>query len=202
MAVREALLTLLAVEPTYGFRLHSELIRRLPHRSSLNVGQSYATLERARKAGLVEPAGSNDDGLPLFRLTDTGSKTVRDWLAGHDGAGTPTEETSDRVLLVLSLDELLPNAVQPELPILDSELIQWSERILPDDVTIDSLERAANALESGHATAMVNWLRKLSQLPAETLRLAIATDRARRGRPKRADHPSSEVQLTASSPLE
>ena len=72
MAVRDALLALLTAGPAYGFQLHGGLAARTGGRRLVNVGQTYATLERLTKQGLIESAGSTGDGLPLHRLTAAG----------------------------------------------------------------------------------------------------------------------------------
>ena len=66
MAVRDALLALLTAGPAYGFQLHGGLASRTGGRRTINVGQTYATLERLTKQRLVEPAGTTDDGLPCI----------------------------------------------------------------------------------------------------------------------------------------
>jgi DNA-binding PadR family transcriptional regulator len=104
MAVREALLALLTIGPAYGFALHGGLADRTGGRRSINVGQTYATLERAAKAGLIESAGSTPDGLPLHRLTASGRLVADGWLGGADASGAdPLDETVDRVLIAASL---------------------------------------------------------------------------------------------------
>ncbi|HEY1104580.1 MAG TPA: helix-turn-helix transcriptional regulator, partial [Agromyces sp.] len=120
MAVREALLALLLGGPAYGFQLHGALASRTGGRRRINVGQSYATLERATKSGLIESAGTTDDGLPLHRLTEAGTALALGWLGGADAAGAePWDETIDRVLIAASLPEI------DERPILDAELGRW-----------------------------------------------------------------------------
>lgn len=107
MAVREALLALLGMGPAYGFALHGGLAERTGGRRAINVGQSYATLERATKAGLITSAGATDDGLPLHRLTASGETVVAGWLSGTDASGAdPWDESLDRVLITASLPEV------------------------------------------------------------------------------------------------
>lgn len=191
MAVREALLTLLAVEPSYGFRLHTELIARLPHRRSLNVGQSYTTLERARKAGLIESAGETDDHLPLFALTASGRDLVRNWLAGTDGAGTAADETTDRVLLAASLNGLLPPALGSISAVLDGELNRWRERAHESRDAGLPLDAAYQQLSRGQAAAIVDWLDSIRRDGGTPLAMPFATGRPRRGRPRRT--PATEA---------
>lgn len=123
MAVRDALLALLTIGPAYGFQLHGGLTERTGSRRAVNVGQTYATLERLTKQRLVEPAGTTDDGLPLHRLTTAGEYAAQSWLSGTDAAGAdPWDETVDRVLLALSLPHVESG------PIIEAERAKWRER--------------------------------------------------------------------------
>lgn len=185
MAVREALLTLLSVEPTYGFRMHNELIRRLPHRASLNVGQSYTTIERARKAGLLENAGFTDDALPLFALTVRGTSVVQNWLNGDDGAGSPHDETKDRVLLTLSLGSLLPSTIGTAVDVLEREQQRWTSRAHEQASSPDALNDLNLAFDNEHAVATLAWLKHIATQSLDSFELPFDTARPRRGRPRR-----------------
>lgn len=185
MAVREMMLTLLAVEPTYGFHLHTELVRRIPHRRTLNVGQSYATLERLTKAGLVEPAGVNDESLPIHRITSAGERVVREWLGGLDGAGAPVDESSERVLLVLSLGDALPASMRPTRDILTAERGRWVKRIHETAERLDVLTAATEKLAQRQSEAVLQWLDDLETVPLATYALEFAAARPKRGRPRR-----------------
>jgi DNA-binding PadR family transcriptional regulator len=123
MAVRDALLALLTAGPAYGFQLHGGLASRTGGRRTINVGQTYATLERLTKQRLIEPAGTTDDGLPLHRLTAAGAEAAMAWLDGADAAGAdPWDETVDRVLIARSLPECDADAV------VVAERRRWQER--------------------------------------------------------------------------
>ena len=123
MAVRDALLALLTTGPAYGFQLHGGLAERTGARRSVNVGQTYATLERLAKQRLVEPAGTTADGLPLHRLTSAGEAAATAWLSGADASGAdPWDETVDRVLIALSLPRVDAAAITA------SEAARWRER--------------------------------------------------------------------------
>src|ERR1700683_259197 len=83
---QEALLALLAKEPSHGYQLRARLPQALrPPRGAMNDGQVYVTLTRLEKAGLVasEPAA----GLPdrpdrkVYALTAAGQERVAGWLA-------------------------------------------------------------------------------------------------------------------------
>ena len=198
MAVRDALLALLTAGPAYGFQLHGGLASRTGGRRTINVGQTYATLERLTKQRLVEPAGTTDDGLPLHRLTAAGAKAATAWLEGADAAGAdPWDETVDRVLIARSLPACDADAV------VAGERRRWTARrdeasaaagASSEPGSVDraaadptdeeraesALARLAASAELARADAALAWLDVLGAEP----RLAYAprADRPRRGR--------------------
>ena len=198
MAVRDALLALLTAGPAYGFQLHGGLASRTGGRRTVNVGQTYATLERLTKQRLVEPAGTTDDGLPLHRLTAAGAKAATAWLEGADAAGAdPWDETVDRVLLARSLPACDAVAV------VDGERRRWTVRRdaastaaaqgsasgsaagtvgdpIDEERAESALARLAASAELARADAALAWLDVLGAEP----RLAYPprADRPRRGR--------------------
>ena len=180
MAVRDALLALLSAGPAYGFQLHRGLAARTGGRRAINVGQTYATLERLTRQKLVEPAGTTDDGLPLHRLSDAGLAAARAWLDGADAAGADQwDETVDRVLIARSLPDCDADAI------VAAELERW--RVRRDEASLavaastptdaaeaadteaDAVPRGAPALEADAA----------EHAEAELVRLAASADLAR-----------------------
>jgi len=105
MSVRQGLLALLEQGPTYGFALRSEFESRTGATWPLNVGQVYTTLSRLERDGLVEPAGSDDEGHPLYRITDAGRAEVKAWFR------TPVSRTSpprDELAIKLAMAVTVP----------------------------------------------------------------------------------------------
>ena len=138
MAVRDALLALLTAGPAYGFQLHGGLAARTGGRRAINVGQTYATLDRLTRQKLVEPAGTTDDGLPLHRLTDAGLAAARAWLDGADAAGADQwDETVDRVLIARSLPDCDADAI------VAAELERW--RVRRDEASLAVASTPADA---------------------------------------------------------
>jgi len=200
MAVRDALLALLTAGPAYGFQLHGGLTVRTGGRRVVNVGQTYATLERLTRQGLIESAGSTSDGLPLHRLTAAGEGAATAWLGGADAAGgDPWDETVDRVLVAWSLPGCDAAAV------VSAERERWAQRRVEaseaaaataDGSDVDreasgedgsaarraeaALGRLAASAELHRTEAALDWLDSL----AGTARLPFApsTDRPKRGR--------------------
>ncbi|GAA0546018.1 PadR family transcriptional regulator [Actinomadura livida] len=84
--MQDALLAMLAKEPSHGYGLRMRLRRALgPLGESMNAGQVYVTLARLEKAGLV--VGERADGFPdrpdrkVYALTPAGQQRVAAWLA-------------------------------------------------------------------------------------------------------------------------
>jgi len=84
--MRDAVLAMLAKEPSHGYDLGVRLRRALgPLGESMNAGQVYVTLARLERAGLV--ACERADGLPnrpdrkVYALTPAGQQRVAAWLA-------------------------------------------------------------------------------------------------------------------------
>ncbi|MEM9465066.1 MAG: PadR family transcriptional regulator [Actinomycetota bacterium] len=80
MAVRDALLALLAPGPRHGYQLRSEFDAATGGAWPLNVGQVYTTLQRLERDGLVEPVGDADaDGRVPYQLTAAGRDALSGW---------------------------------------------------------------------------------------------------------------------------
>ncbi|MDQ0895975.1 PadR family transcriptional regulator [Agromyces ramosus] len=202
MAVRDALLTLLTMGPAYGFQLHGGVEARTGGRRQVNVGQTYATLDRLTAQKLITPAGTTDDGLPLHALTPAGETAALAWLGGVDAAGAdPWDETVDRVLIALSLP-----GVDAESTV-DGELARWRGRLAaaeanaavagvspdPDTPLAPEAELAVQAAhaDAAKARAALEWLGGVSAVAASSSAFAPKATRPRRGRrpaaPRRAD---------------
>jgi DNA-binding PadR family transcriptional regulator len=83
---QEAVLALLAKEPSHGYELRARLQQALgPLGEALNAGQIYVTLTRLEKAGLVtvETAAGVADrpDRKVYALTPEGQQRVADWLS-------------------------------------------------------------------------------------------------------------------------
>ena len=185
MAVREGFLALLLAGENYGFRLHSEWAERTTR--VVNVGQSYATLERLTKAGLIESAGVGIDGLEQYRVTATGRLEATAWLLGANSAtADPWDETRDRCMLALSL----PAGTLGELSvdaILRGEWDFWRDRATSGDAkTLNLPQQLAASAERRKAAAALDWIGELEQSwrsDPKALVLPFSTNRPKRGRP-------------------
>ncbi len=83
---QEAVLAMLAKEPSYGYELRARLRQALgPLGEGMNPGQIYVTLNRLEKAGLV--TSERAEGLAdrpdrtVYALTPAGQQRVAEWLA-------------------------------------------------------------------------------------------------------------------------
>ena len=181
MSVRNALLAILTIGPAYGFQLHGELASRTAGRRSINVGQIYGTLERLIRQDAVAPAGTTPDGLPLYRLTDSGRTEALDWL--HDTESSPGEEWNDlvdRILIASSLPGVDP------VPIVNAYRERWCA-VGPDDSgSATGQEKLAAQAGLAVAAAALAWLTdvevQLATDEASTLSRGFNTTKPRRGR--------------------
>jgi DNA-binding PadR family transcriptional regulator len=207
MAVRDVLLTLLTMGPAYGFQLHGALESRTGGRRRVNVGQTYATIERATKAGLIESAGATADGLPLHRLTTAGRGAVDAWLHGADASGADAwDETIDRVLVVASLPGYDASTV------IAAERDRWNTRRTEAQSSLTApsseptstdaeaeLQRLAIAADAVRAGAALDWLDGVARAAASDTPLAFAPTEERPRRGRRPGRSSSVAQESASA---
>ena len=105
MSIRQALLSLLDDEPRYGYQLRVEFETRTGGTWPLNVGQVYTTLTRLERDGLVEAAGSDDEGHAFYALTDKGRAEVRRWFTTPVDRGRPPR---DELAIKLALAVTVP----------------------------------------------------------------------------------------------
>jgi DNA-binding PadR family transcriptional regulator len=83
---QEAVLAMLAKEPSHGYQLRTRLRQALgPLGEAMNDGQVYVTLTRLEKAGLVtaEPTAGRPErpDRKMYELTAAGQQRVAEWLA-------------------------------------------------------------------------------------------------------------------------
>lgn len=79
MSIKHSLLALLEQGPRYGYQLRAEFEQRTGSTWPLNVGQVYTTIDRLQRDGLVEDAGTDEEGHELYRITDAGRAEVTAW---------------------------------------------------------------------------------------------------------------------------
>ncbi len=193
MSVPNGFLALLTLGPAYGSQLQKELLARAPHRSRLNAGQVYATLERLVRSDLVRQFGTTDDGLPLYELTDAGTQVARSWLSEPAGSPDDWMELQDQVLVATSLDTeaglalvtahiQLQTAAESESALAESSDGQPEAARLTVSATAQALAARAALLRQ---EAALNWLRDIEALLRDdptALSRGRDTERPRRGR--------------------
>lgn len=82
MAIRHALLGLLATEPKHGYELKAAFKEALAGTWEVNPGQIYTTLSRLLRDGLVTNQRVEQDDRPdkkVYTLTDEGRKELARW---------------------------------------------------------------------------------------------------------------------------
>ncbi len=181
MSVQNGFLAVLTQGAAYGSQLQNEFLARAAHRRQLNAGQVYSTLDRMTDQGLIEPAGTTEDGLPLYALTADGAAQATTWLsAGPRDAEPDWDEMQDQVLIAASIDGADPQAVIADYRAAYTERV----RELTHDADSRALLAANRAAELG-AGAAIEWLEEVSAaLTAHpgVLLQARSPERPRRGR--------------------
>lgn len=117
MSVRQAMLALLEEGPKYGYQLRAEFEERTGSTWPLNVGQVYTTLSRLERDGLVvvDDGGADHDGPAApdagdrgqvsYRITEEGSKDVREWFASPVAR---TQPARDELAIKLAIAVTVP----------------------------------------------------------------------------------------------
>ena len=176
MSVRNGILAILTLGPAYGLQLHAELLARAAHRTTVNAGQIYATLDRLGTQGRIESAGSTDDGLPLYRLTEAGSTEAGAWLRDEAPVELDWIEMLDRVLIACSLE------TADAVAVVEAHSRAWRSRIAPEgreDAAADYAARASVRL----GEAADAWLTDIREAAGSgQLVRQLADERPRRGR--------------------
>ena len=186
MSVQNGFLAVLTQGAAYGSQLQNEFLTRAAHRRQLNAGQVYSTLDRMTDQGLIEPAGTTEDGLPQYALTTEGEAAARSWLTtGPRDTEPDWDEMQDQVLLAASI------AGGDAAAIVADYRAAYAERIreLTHDADSKSVLVANRAAELG-ANAAIEWLDEVAAaLTAhpEVLLLPRSPERPRRGRRPAAD---------------
>lgn len=179
------MLALLSLGPAYGSQLYAEFTSRTPHRSQVNVGQIYATLDRLRGRELVVAAGTTPDGLPLYELTPTGSTRVEQWLRQPQLDALPDwTDMLDHVLIALTIDSAAGRDLAPgyrEWWV--ARLAELRAEAKADET--DTVRKLSSLAAQAQATAAVSWLDSVAESTAgtETFR-PYAESKPRRGRPR------------------
>jgi DNA-binding PadR family transcriptional regulator len=182
VSVRDGILAILSLGPAYGLQLHSELTGRAPHRKPVNVGQIYGTLDRLAKHGLIEPAGTTDDALPLYRLTGQGRSAAESWMRHPSLDALPEwTEMLDQVIISGSIDAVSAKAVAEDYRRWwEGDLLRTRTQAPDAPATEVHLARVAREAQ---AVAAIAWLgAAIAALSYNDSSRALSDARPRRGR--------------------
>jgi DNA-binding PadR family transcriptional regulator len=104
VSVPHSLLALLDEGPRYGYQLRADFEARTGGTWPLNVGQVYTTLGRLERDGMVEPAGQDDDGRAVYRITAAGVRHVDEWFAHPlSRDGRPRDELAIKLAMAVTV---------------------------------------------------------------------------------------------------
>jgi len=107
--IKEALLSLLAKGPSYGYQLKIEFEEATGNAWPLNVGQVYTTLSRMERDGLVTSIGEDEEGRPSYEITHKGNEELLGWLTDSVERTISTrDELSMKILMATATDVVNP----------------------------------------------------------------------------------------------
>lgn len=192
MTVRQSLLAILAVGPCYGYQLRAEFDRRTGSTWPLNVGQTYTTLERLERDGLVRRGDEDADGHLYWQITEEGREAATAWLTDPVA---PARGVRDELAVKIAIASTLPGVDADE--VLRSQRRATEDRIAAltaasyvgpggrGEQLAWSLLRDGRVME---AEAELRWLDHCAGVLAEERPepLPLTTEKPRRGRPARA----------------
>jgi DNA-binding PadR family transcriptional regulator len=196
VTVRQSLLAILTIGPCYGYQLRAEFDRRTGSTWPLNVGQTYTTLERLERDGLVRRGGADDEGHLYWEITDAGRTAAGDWLAR---SVEPARGTRDELAIKIAIASTLPGT--DAVSIVRSQRLATLARVaslresISASAAIEDTSDATDAealartlVRNGlllDAEAEVRWLeqceRILEERPAAPM--PLTAEKPRRGRP-------------------
>jgi DNA-binding PadR family transcriptional regulator len=152
MSIRDAVLGILTLGPTYGHQVLFEIQTRLPHRATVNAGQVYSTITRLVGSGHIAPADVTAENLPTYQLTALGRNSAEEWLRGDSRINRDEwNEVMDVVLLACSLPHVKTKALLTSL--LDN--LMSAEELSDHPTSAQALMREA---QHQHHAALAAWL--------------------------------------------
>jgi DNA-binding PadR family transcriptional regulator len=189
VSVRDAILGVLTLGPTYGHQILFELETRLPHRASINPGQVYSTIARLATSGQIRPAGMAPDNLPRYELTTSGRHAVQKWLSGEEVSVVRSwDDVMDVVLLSCSLPGSDPSRLFERLRGNDTANATTGE-----SSTIGVARNMSRRAEEINQAAVSSWLTEVEGLvkSGDFPTHGFSENRPGRGRrPSAVAHPS------------
>lgn len=182
MSVRDGILGILTLGPAYGLQLHAEFTARAPHRKPVNVGQVYGTLERLTAQGRITSGGATEDGLPLYRLTESGQNAADKWLVTPVTSALPGwTEMLDQVLVSSSVGPMAALVLTKSYRRWWEHDLHATRRALDDD--LEHHRRLAALAREAQAVAALAWLSAaIAGLAELDTARPLSPHRPRRGR--------------------
>ncbi len=189
MSVRDAILGILTLGPAYGHQLLFELQTRLPHRSTVNPGQVYATLNRLVASDLIRGAGATPTNLPLYELTSDGGRVADAWFRGD---GSLDVSDWSEVLDVVLLASTLPHRdTKTTCDGVSRHIDVWSQHAPSSS---DARKTLVTSSRAHHSSAVRAWLGDVLAAEASKQASAWGFNDERPGRGRRPNTEKSALQ--------
>ncbi len=193
MAIRYAILGLLARQPLHGYKLRAALEALVGGRDTWEIkpGQVYATLERLSEAGLIIEIGTEKEGGPekrIYALTPSGYEALQRWLY----SGVPTDHHKDEFFIKLMIGLLVKDTdLHRLIQIQRSTLYQELHKFTRQRINADPRTELAYVLFLDkvvmHLEADLRWLDMIEARLEEVSQQPVPSPEPKpRGRPPKS----------------
>ncbi len=186
MTVRNALLSLLTIGPSYGLQLAAEFGRRTGGVESIADAQVYTTLGRLDRDGLVRALPKDSSGKARYELTESGLAEAAAWLAAPVPQDAPGSR--DELALKVTLAATLPDGDVHSLITAQSALAREELRSLLAEAADDVLSDVVLARRRSSLQAELEWLAEARTQLGELTPFGFAPP-PKRGRKPKPDAP-------------
>ncbi|MDO4685708.1 MAG: PadR family transcriptional regulator [Corynebacterium sp.] len=108
MSIRNALLSIISIEPCGVNQLRQTFEERTNHTWPVNVGQVYQTIRRLHRDGFIEHIGTESGtagkNAEIYQITDTGRQALVEWWRSPT---LKTRDDRDELVIKVAMNALL-----------------------------------------------------------------------------------------------
>jgi len=182
MTVRNALLAMLTIGPSYGLQLAAEFHRRTGGAEAIADAQIYTTLRRLVRDGLVLALPKDDAGIATVEISEAGRVQAFAWLAAPVPQDAPGAR--DELALKVTLAATLPGSDLRALLTAQAALAREELADLFAAAADDVLSDVVLARRRSSLQAELDWLAEARTRLAEVAPFGFAPPPKRGRKPK------------------
>ena len=199
MTVRNALLAILTIAPSYGLQLAGEFRRRTGGAETIADAQVYTTLGRLERDELIAALPKDSSGKARYQLTEAGREEASAWLAAPVPQDAPGAR--DELALKVTLAATLPGVDWRRLITAQAALARRELAALLDSAADDVLSDVVLARRRSSLQAELDWLAEARSRLAAVVPFGLAPP-PKRGRKPAPNRPETAEDAPAELPGE